>query len=385
MSVIDVENQKIDALLGADVPLVDADITNPDDLAALRAQWAEGTAVPVLAEDRTAGVDQSWAGLDVRTLLRGEQSAGRFAVHSVVLAPGAELSAHYIDETHSYLLVTDGEVELGIGSAQATVGQHSLGYAPPRTRQSVRNSSDAAATVIMVHSPAGTDRAFRAAHERWRATGADDVRAYSEVLAPYGIHFGNEPLENDARTNEELPPVEFELREVGDLDRLRDLFASRPGVPRLVSTSPVEYDAAGAGGVTRRKELLNGDVSAGTAMFNMLSGVPGMNAPAHHQPTEEEFFFVTDGVLTVTCGSATLPAGPGAFAFAPRNCTHGFANETESEARFVTLNSPAGHERSLAVLRRLAEEKAPKEKIMQAAAAGGWVMHDPDALMSPRR
>ena len=164
MSVIDVENQKIDSMLGTECPPLPAAISSRSDLAELRSRWQVLTAVPVLAEDRSAGIDQSWAGLDVRTLLRGEQSAGRFAVHCVVLAPGAELAAHYLDDTHSYLLVSDGQVELGIGARRETVGQHSLGYAPPRTRQSLRNSSTVPATVMMVHSPAGSDRAFQAAH-----------------------------------------------------------------------------------------------------------------------------------------------------------------------------------------------------------------------------
>lgn len=384
MSDIGVLNRETDALLGTEVPTVDAAIDSRGALEDLRARWAESRAVPVFVEDRTAGADQSFGGLDIRTLVRGEQSAGRFAVHSLVLAPGAALPSHYLDDTHSYLLVTEGLVELGIGVSTDVVGQHSLGYAPPMTHLSARNDSDAPATVMLIHHPAGSDRAFRAAHEQ--AVSADEraVADYADVLVPFGFHFEARELDNDARTNQALPAVDFELKGAGDMERLREMFASRPGIPRLVRTTPDEYDAA-AVGETRRKELLNGDVSAGTAMFNMLSGVPGMNAPAHHQPTEEEFFFVTGGRLTVTCATKTKPVEGGAFAFAPRNCTHGFANQTESEARFVTLNSPAGHERSLAVMRRLAAENASKEQLVEASIAGGWVMHDPEELTAPRR
>ena len=201
------------------------------------------------------------------------------------------------------------------------------------------------------------------------------MAAYQEVLRLYGVHFDDASLDNDARVNEELPPVEFEVRAMGDLDRLRAAFASRPALPRLVATTPAEFDATAAG-ETRRKELLNGDVSGGTAMINMLSGMPGFVAPAHHQPTEEEFFFVTGNELTLTCATETRSLGPGAFAFCPRNCTHGFENVSDTEARFVTLNSPAGHERGIAPVRALLESNAPTEKIMEAALAGGWVMHD---------
>lgn len=386
MSVLDVENRKIDSMLGAECPPLPATVDTPSDLAVLRSRWQVLTAVPVLLEARSAGTDHSWAGLDVRTLLRGEQSSGRFAVHSVVLTPGATLPTHYFDETHTYVLVTDGEVELGIGLERALVGQHSLGYAPPRTRQMLSNTSSTPATVMLVHSPAGTDRAFRAAHAYAATTGATEVNDFHDVLRPYGFHFDDAPLDNDSRVNEVLPPVELEIRVPGDLDRLREAFASRPATPQLIATTAEELDATGAG-ETRRKQLLNGDVSGGAAMINMLSALPGFAAPAHHQPTEEEFFFITRNTLIVTCATETRSVQAGAFAFCPRNCTHGFANDSGDEARFMTLNSPAGHERGIAPVRALLESNAPIEVVEAAASAGGWVLHsltaDPTNAMDP--
>lgn len=375
----DADNRRVDAAITEPCPPVDATITDYADLVGLRKEWARHEAVPVLVAAREDAADRSWAGLDVRTVVRGEQSAGRFAAHSVVLAPGAGMPTHYLEDVHTYLLVAAGEAEFGVGSLVETVGQHSLGYVPPRTRQSFRNACDAPVTLVLVHSQAGSDCAFAAAHQRWLATGATDVADYQDMLELYGFRFDDEKLPNDEFTNIELPPLEFEFRGEGDMDALRELFRSRSAVPRLVRTTPDELDTS-VTGETRRKQLLNGDVTGGNAMLNLLSGVPGFGAPRHHQPTEEEFFFITDGLLQMDCATEYVELRPGAIAFCPRNCTHGFRNTTEVEARFVTLNSPAGHERSMAAVRKLAQAGATREQLYELSVAGGFVFHSHDAL-----
>lgn len=373
------ENRRVDQLLGALRPPVRADVADYADLCALRGHWQHIEAVPVIAAERGAGLDQSWAGLDIRTVLRGEHSSGRFAVHNIELVPGAGLAAHYQEDLHTYLLVTAGQVELGIGRLVESVGQHSLGYAPPLTRIGFRNRSATPAQLVVVYSPAGAERAFEAAHHHWVTTHDDNEASYHDVLARFGFHFDSTPLDNDARTNEVLPEVDFVFTGEGDLEALRAEFSRRPALPRLVRTTPDEVDAKGAG-ASRRKQLMNGDYSAGNAMINLLSGLPGFGAPAHHQPTEEEMFFITDGFLDVTCANQTMRLGSGAFAFCPRNCTHAFVNTTDSEVRFATMNSPAGHERAMEAVRLLARQGAPKEQLHALAVAGRFVFHSVDDL-----
>lgn len=377
--VVEAENRRVDALIGEARPLLDVRISGPADLADLRQRWSQLAAVPVMAKNRNMGIDNTFAGVDIRTLLRGEQSAGRFAAHSVVLPPGAGVPAHYYEDTHTYVLVAEGEVNLAVGKVVDSVGQHSLGYVPPRTRLSFRNTTDAPVALAIVHSPAGAERAFAAAHEIWDATHDEDVTRYHAILARHGLRFDDAPLENDDKTNATLPPLDFEFKGHGDLERLRAEFLRRPALPRLVRTTPDEFDAT-VTGTSRRKELLNGDDSGGNAMLNLISGLPGFGAPAHHQPTEEEFFVITDGVLHMTCATETADLRAGALVFCPRNCTHGFRNETESETRFVTLNSPAGHERTMAAVRRLMQQGATKEAIHDLSVAGGFIFHSVDEL-----
>lgn len=376
MSLVnDTDNRRVDALLGDPRPRLEADIHGLADLQALRERWAQVEAAPVLIEKREQGMEHSWAGLDVRTFLRGEQSSGRFSVHSVVLAPGIGLPAHYHEHAHMIVLVVAGEIELGVGHQIERVEQYSLGYLPPRTRLNLRNLSSAPASVMLIYWPAGAERAFEEAHRRWLSTQESSALAYEDILGRYGFRFDDALLPNDQRTNESLEPLDFDINGPGDLEALRTEFQRRHDVPRLVLTTRSEFDAAPSG-ASFRKSLLTGENSGGNAMLNLLSGVPGFSAPDHHQPTEEEFFFIADGQLQMTCGTATSLVNPGAFAFAPRNCTHAFVNTSPSAcARFVTLNSPAGHERSMAAVRRRSEQGATKQELHDLASLGGFVFH----------
>jgi quercetin dioxygenase-like cupin family protein len=373
----DSENERVDASIGEQRPPLEATITEPGDLAELRQRWSGLRAVPVLRASRSEGIDNSWGGLEIRTLLTGDQSAGRFAAHGIVLAPGTALPAHYHEAAHSVILVVDGELELGVGSVHENVEKHSLGFVPPMTRQSIENGSAEPATVVVVNSPAGSDRAYAAAHALSSTTAPAD---FEETLAAHGIKSDDRRLDNDALTNSDLPPLEFEFIGHNDLERLRAAFRARPGLPRLVRTTPEEFDADGTG-TSRRKELINGDLSGGAAMLNLVSGRPGIGAPAHHQASEDEFFFITGGLLHMICATDSADLSAGGFAYCPRNCTHRFVNNSDSSTQFVTLNSPAGHERMMARVRQpMAEGDATSAELHTLAATGGFVFHDPEAL-----
>lgn len=374
-AIHEADNRRVNALIGQSRPTLDATIERFEDLVALRSRWAQVEAMPVLLNGRHEGIDHSWAGLNVRTLLRGEQSAGRFAAHSVILTPGAGLPAHYHEDVHTYIAVTEGEVELGVGALVERVGKYNLGYIPPRARQSFRNTSTAPAALAVFYSPAGAERAFEATHDHWMATRDQGEEVYLTILARHGFRFDSEVLEKDNLTNAALPPLEFEIKGPGDLEVLRGEFRRRPALPRLVRTTPEEISEKPAG-TTFRKEAIRGDDTAGEAMINLLSGSHGFNAPPHHQPTEDEFFFIMDGVLEMTCATETTVLKPGGFAFCPRNCTHAFRNPSPTDTRFFTLNSPAGHERAMAAVRRLSQAGASKKQLYEQSVAGGFIFHD---------
>ena len=369
----EVANARVDASIATQRSPVDYDVRSEADLQQLRELWARDEAIPVIVTPETDLPDNGWLGLSVRAFLRGEQSGGRFSAHAVSLAPGAGLRPHYFQQGHTYIAVLDGEVELQIGATRQLVSAYTLGYCPAYTRQGFRNNSDRSANLIIVHAPAGMDRAFAALHQHWVDTGESGEAAYEALLTGMGVSFDDAELENDGKTNQILPPLEFDFQKEGDLDRIRELFLSRPAVPRLVSLlrdDLAQKDVA----KTFRSEAIRGDDTAGNGMINFLAGAPGMNAPPHYQPTEDEFFFILEGGLFMTCGAHKKTLGPGSMAYCPKNCTHAFINNSPSDNTFFfTLNSPAGHERALETVRNLLPKGASPEEIDQLSRAGGFI------------
>lgn len=366
------DNLRVNALITEPRPPIEWSVASPLDLERLRNRWAETEACPVVCASREDGIDQSWLGFDIRTYLRGEQSAGRLSVHSIVIAPGAGLPPHYHDDRETFLIVVEGTPEIGVGSLVETAARFTLAYAPPRTRFSIRNTSDAPVWVNLVYQSAGLERAFADAHELWAHKKENDFTPYRAVLSRYGFRFDDALLENDSLTNSEMPPVEFEFSGEGDLEALREKLFERRAVPRLVHTpeSEVALDGPDPG---FRKRVLGGDESGGTAMLNFVSRIPP--APKHYQPTEEELFFILDGQLAMTCGTADVILERGALAFAPRNCTHAFGPPApDIDHKFMTMNTPGGHEHAMAALRAKAKAGLTDQEFRAFSAAGGFII-----------
>jgi quercetin dioxygenase-like cupin family protein len=72
---------------------------------------------------------------------------------------------------------------------------------------------------------------------------------------------------------------------------------------------------------------------------------PGFATPTHIHHDEDEPFYILEGEVTFHCGQQTLVAGAGSFAFLPRGIPHGFQVTSETPARLLQFNLPAGVER----------------------------------------
>jgi len=70
----------------------------------------------------------------------------------------------------------------------------------------------------------------------------------------------------------------------------------------------------------------------------------GFATPRHIHHREDEPFFVLEGEVTFQCGERMLVAGPGAFVFLPRGIAHGFQVTSDTPARLLQFNFPAGIE-----------------------------------------
>lgn len=65
--------------------------------------------------------------------------------------------------------------------------------------------------------------------------------------------------------------------------------------------------------------------------------------PLHVHHREDEAFFVLDGEVTFSVGDDLFDAGPGGFAFGPRDVPHRYTVRSAS-ARMLMVFSPAGFE-----------------------------------------
>lgn len=81
--------------------------------------------------------------------------------------------------------------------------------------------------------------------------------------------------------------------------------------------------------------------------FGLIEGwsmPPGFASPYHVHHAEDEAFYVLEGELAIVCGGKWMKAGPGAYAFGPREIPHGFKVIGSSQARMLLLCSPGGFE-----------------------------------------
>jgi mannose-6-phosphate isomerase-like protein (cupin superfamily) len=93
------------------------------------------------------------------------------------------------------------------------------------------------------------------------------------------------------------------------------------GVRGVEAITPVEYPGCTVfvhyNGSTDQLR----DVSTGMVVL-----APGAKPHDPHQHPEEEFLIVTAGTGEVTCGDATIVAGPGAVMYCAGNTLHGITN-----------------------------------------------------------
>jgi mannose-6-phosphate isomerase-like protein (cupin superfamily) len=344
-------------------------------LAALRRQWADMPMTPRVVHDRQEGIDNSWRGFDVRTLLIGEESGGRFTFHDIIIAPDAGLPAYHLENVDTYWCVLEGEVEATVGLRTELARQDSFAFIPPLTTQSIHNRSAAPARLFLWHSPAGCERAFAKAHQRYCRAPDSPAAAYLEDLAALGFvfHRSNEHVANDDRTNEPVARVPAQIETFEDFNKLRRQWTELPATPKLIHDRNLAPDIGMLGQDT--KVLVSGDEGSGRCVVFSLTFDSGYRAVRHYQPSEEEIFLVLDGDFQLTAGNITTDLQRGGFGFVPRYGAHGFfipEQKTNQQARVITINSPAGHERGFEMLVR----EAQSPRMMELAYAHGWRAHD---------
>lgn len=178
----------------------------------------------------------------------------------------------------------------------------------------------------------------------------------------------------NARTNQKVEPLPFNVNSHDDYLRLRETLSRMPKIPTLLHVDDAPVTTAPS---RTYNWFLTSEQSGGSIVIHVLTLEPGFAAEEHHHPAEEEFFFVLDGRLEMTIGNKTAIVGPGTFAYAPPHCTHAFRPHGDQPCRVLHWNAPGGHERMAAAQQRLTREGrtsgADRRKAMEDH---DYVFHD---------
>jgi len=79
------------------------------------------------------------------------------------------------------------------------------------------------------------------------------------------------------------------------------------------------------------------------AVIEMLAP-PGFGSPLHVHHSEEEWFYVIEGALTVWVDGEVSEVPAGSFAYGPRDLPHTFLVSSAKPARFLLGTEPSGFE-----------------------------------------
>ncbi len=157
--MIDDKVKQSNARVNAAVERPEEVVTSPADYHALRERWTKELATPKLmrSADAPAIMDGEQ---NIKLLLSGEESGGRFMVSLITLDPDTGAPPHHQPHEDELFLVVSGQVTITIGDATATVGPGDFAYAPPNTTHSFRAAGGKPAVMFSINSPGGHERGF---------------------------------------------------------------------------------------------------------------------------------------------------------------------------------------------------------------------------------
>jgi quercetin dioxygenase-like cupin family protein len=96
------------------------------------------------------------------------------------------------------------------------------------------------------------------------------------------------------------------------------------------------------------------DDTGGQMTIVEISEHPGAEAPLHVHRREDEAFWVLEGEVTFEVGGTTIEAGPGDYAFGPRNIPHRYTVGDEG-CQMLFIFTPGGFED---LIRKMSEPAA---------------------------
>lgn len=116
---------------------------------------------------------------------------------------------------------------------------------------------------------------------------------------------------------------------------------------------PGEGEVVGSGPASAVMKATS-DTTGGTFSMSETTTAPGFAGPPPHSHKElTDTFYVLEGTLTIHVGERLVEAPAGAYVLIPPGVVHTFSNTSESNVRFLNLNSPGGWESYLRDVEKL--------------------------------
>ena len=101
------------------------------------------------------------------------------------------------------------------------------------------------------------------------------------------------------------------------------------------------------------KVLLSTEATGGAISVLMGWHKPGEGPPDHVHYSQDEMFFIIEGIYQMTVGGETSAVGPGTIVFIPRNTVHRFKNIGDTTACMLDWSLPGGHDRYFTAISEL--------------------------------
>ena len=100
--------------------------------------------------------------------------------------------------------------------------------------------------------------------------------------------------------------------------------------------------------------LLTTEATGGTISVLTAEHEPGEGPPDHVHHSQDELFFILEGLYELTVDGRTTTAGPGTIVFIPRNVVHRFKNVGDTRARMLDWSLPGGQDHYFKAISELA-------------------------------
>ncbi|MEM9016361.1 MAG: cupin domain-containing protein [Verrucomicrobiota bacterium] len=132
-----------------------------------------------------------------RFLVTGEESDGAYAIWHATIYPGGGPPPHRHSREEEFFYLLSGEVTIYDDDRAVTAKPGTAVNLPIGSRHWFKNESDAPAEMLIMVAPAGLEKMFEEAGERWTVDqGApgeptrEDIARLKEVAPAYGIELG---------------------------------------------------------------------------------------------------------------------------------------------------------------------------------------------------